>query len=235
MYYNEEKATIVAYRAEIDENPEYGHIKKLIEQNPCIWSKLNKDSIIIFDVLKTYDDGPERIDGDDLYVDTLCICTMQIMYDYSAATMVLCKKSYPEQLKKIIMEYHEHGYFISDLKTLDIPQVLRENEILNKTIVPVIIENYLGKCEDYGIEAEEEEEYEDYGERKGKGTIRIPFNDTNKEQEMALAHKIANGALADGISITYDEGVSEFVITLHHATGSQMQKYSDILTYGEVQ
>ncbi|MFZ2497843.1 hypothetical protein [Methanosarcina sp.] len=234
MFYDEEKATIVAYQAEIDENPEYEHIEKIIDQNPNIWAKLNKgNNIIIFDVLKTYEDGSERIEGDDLYVDTLCICTMQIMYDYSAATTAWSEKSYPEQIKEIITEYRELGYTIPDLETLDIPQVLRDNEWINYAIVAVIVETYLGTCEEYGIKAEEEEE--EFDDRKGTGTVKLSFNEESKEQKKMLVEKTINAARADGIDAGFEEGVSEynhespeFILTFPSVTKMQWKKYCDM-------
>lgn len=234
MFYDEEKATIVAYQAEIDENPEYEHIEKIIEQNPNIWAKLNKgNNIIIFDVLKTYEDGPHRCDEDDnVYVEILALCTMQIMYDYEASTTSFSEKSYPEQMKEIITVYREeYGYTIpdSDLEKIDITDVLLHGTPTNYAIVPVIVENWIGKKDEYEyleFEDDEEEEEED-DPSLGRGQL-ISRDGRTAEEQKADFQTAVDAAIVDGIEVEYIDDNGDCAAVFHNVTKKQIQKYNDI-------
>lgn len=80
-------------------------------------------------------------------------------------------------------------------------------------------------------------------EQTGRGEIRIPYTESNKEEQRTNAEKIIAAAIADSINATLEDSVLcqnsespygidkerlEFILTFPQATGSQMKKYNDM-------
>lgn len=80
-------------------------------------------------------------------------------------------------------------------------------------------------------------------EQTGRGEIRIPFDDGNKDEKKVNAEKIVAVAITDGINATLEDstlcqttkspyGINkerpEFILMFPHATGAQMKKYNDM-------
>jgi hypothetical protein len=66
-------------------------------------------------------------------------------------------------------------------------------------------------------------------EKKGNGTMKITFDENNKEQKQKKAENIVNSAIADGINASYTIEENEFVITLPGVPVSMIKKYNDML------
>lgn len=162
MYYVEDRGIIIARQEEIFEKKEYKHIQKLVDDHLCLEVQHMDDNILIFKILKKYE-GRNKIRMDDgmVYVELLCLCSVEIMCGYDIGCIVSSHQTHYEQLQKIRSEYGKLGFNIP--KITSFPKHLEEYGDKTYTIVPLLLDQMLDYMSEYtdDEEAEEEAELED--------------------------------------------------------------------------
>lgn len=163
MYYIEDRGIIIAQQEEIFDNIKYKHIQKLIDDHPAANVQFRDDNILIFKVLKKYE-GKNKIHkyGDAIYIELLCLCSLDIICEDDIGCIVPSKLTHYEQLQRIRSKYLKRGFNIP--KITSFPKHMDEYGDKTYTIVPLLFDHFLGFISDLTDEKEEAElEVEDEG------------------------------------------------------------------------
>jgi len=170
MLYLEENKIIVTKYEEINSNDnvnDYSHIKQLLLDSNCVRHNcLDNNTVIIFEVFETYggeewvDDEGCTWDDDDrnVYEKILCLCTMELMYDIYGSNTIWSEQSHAEQMKETIEKYGSE-YKVQESDVEKVPYAICDGQKINYTIVPVLVDQYMGTEDEY------EEEYEEFHTR----------------------------------------------------------------------